>query len=67
MISIAPPDLLKINMCMQMYLHPLHLRNDKYSKKVFKFFVEYADKEAVRKSKTEIEKASTQEEAHEMI
>lgn len=39
------------------------LRNDKYSKKVYKYFVEYADKKAKKKSHTEIERHSTQQEA----
>ena len=39
------------------------LRNDKYSKKVYKYFVEYADKKAKKKTHTEIERHSTQQEA----
>ena len=38
-------------------------RNDKYSSKVKKFFVEYSDKESNKKTNTEIEKSQTKTEA----
>ena len=38
-------------------------RNDKYSKKVFKYFVEYADKESKKKTLTELERTTTTGEA----
>ena len=37
----------------------IDLRNDKYSKKVFKYFVEYADKQAQKKTRTELERHSS--------
>ena len=37
------------------------LRNDKYSAKVFRYFVEYSDKEAVKKTRTEAEKHQSEE------
>lgn len=39
-------------------------RNDKYSSKVKKFFVEYSDKEANKKSYAEIQKHTSKGEAH---
>lgn len=38
-------------------------RNDKYSSKVYRYFVEYSDKESVKKSRIEAEKTTSTEEA----
>ena len=42
------------------------VRNDKYSAKVYKYFVEYSDKEAKKKTYTETEKtkSTAHDEAH---
>ena len=39
------------------------LRNDKYSSKVFKYFVESSDKESLKKSRTELERLESTGEA----
>lgn len=45
------------------YVFPSNPRNDKYSAKVKKYFVEYSDKESNKKTNTEIEKSKTKTEA----
>ena len=41
---------------------PLELRNDKYSEKVFKYFVDYSDKESKKKVYTESQQHTSTEE-----
>ena len=43
--------------------YAIQLRADKYSKKVYKYFVEYADKESKKKTTTESEKRISEQEA----
>ena len=49
------------------YSNPLSFRNDKYSQKVFKYFVEYSDKESVKKTRLELERETTTHEAWNMV
>ena len=54
-------------MFQSIYVFPANPRNDKYSAKVKKYFVEYSDKESNKKTNTEIEKSKTRTEAPDTI
>lgn len=48
-------------LCLHLFVWPL--RNDKYSSKVFRYFVEYSDKESTKRVRTESERQTSTVEA----
>ena len=46
-----------------MILSSCWVRNDKYSSKIFRYFIEYSDKESTKKVRTELERRTSTEEA----